>query len=514
MGTEPAAELEALNDCRRRYVDNMAALYRRDPRLALEIERVPFSELPLLERTRDGRLTVKVAADDGRDVYVHSKYRPVAEARTLIDDLNTDENPTFFIAGFGLGYHLVELERVMESPLLIVAEDDLALVKSGLCCVDLAEPIRDGRLLLLNSAERVAVHERLKGADTDIMLGSQFVTLPHTLRCHARFHADMRVQLADFVSFMKLQIVTVLRNARITCKNIAYNLPSYLSHAGVEVLRGRAAGFPAVIVSAGPSLARNLEQLDALRERVVVIAVQTVLKTLLERGCRPHFVTSLDFHEVSTQFFRGIDDLTGVTLVAEPKATWHVLDRYAGQMHVLHNTFVDELLREAAPARGALKAGTTVAHLAFYLAEYLGCDPIILVGQDLAYSEGLYYPPGMPIEHIWRPEMGRFCTAESKQWERICRGRPILRTVTDIHGRPTYTDDQLFNYAQQFERDFADSPATIIHACEGGMKLDGTRIMTLREASKEFCTRPLPRELFVPQKSEPSVDLKERAVAE
>ena len=96
-----------------------------------------------------------VAADDGRDVYVHSKYRPVAEARTLIDDLNTDENPTFFIAGFGLGYHLVELERVMESPLLIVAEDDLALVKSGLCCADLAEPIRDGRLLLLNSAERL-----------------------------------------------------------------------------------------------------------------------------------------------------------------------------------------------------------------------------------------------------------------------------------------------------------------------------------------------------------------------
>ena len=90
MGTEPAAEIESLNDCRQRYLDNMASLYRRWPRLALEIERIPFAELPPLERTRDGRLTVKVSADDGRDVYVHSKYRPAAEARTLIDDLDAD----------------------------------------------------------------------------------------------------------------------------------------------------------------------------------------------------------------------------------------------------------------------------------------------------------------------------------------------------------------------------------------------------------------------------------------
>ena len=83
-----------------------------------------------------------------------------------------------------------------------------------------------------------------------------------------------------------------------------------------------------------------------------------------------------------------------------------------------------------------------------------------------------------------------------KQWERIARARPILRTVEDIHGRPTYTDEQLFTYAEQFQGDFAASTARVIHACEGGMRLAGTEVMTLRAAAEQFCTRPLPEDSF------------------
>ena len=36
--------------------------------------------------------------------------------------------------------------------------------------------------------------------------------------------------------------------------------------------------------------------------------------------------------------------------------------------------------------KARLPSGATVAHLAYYLAEHLGCDPIIFVGQDLGFS--------------------------------------------------------------------------------------------------------------------------------
>ena len=128
-----------------------------------------------------------------------------------------------------------------------------------------------------------------------------------------------------------------------------------------------------------------------------------------------------------------------------------------------------------------------MAHLSFYLAEFLGCDPIILMGQDLGFVDGLYYKPGTAIHETWGVELGRFNTLETKEWERIVRSRTILRKIPDIHGHPMYTEEQFFVYLQQFERDFAASRAAPRHrrhrrrrpqaGCEGHAAASGYRPM-------------------------------------
>lgn len=474
------------------YRRNLAALYRRDPALARALEAVAFAALPMLERARDGAWTTRIRADDGAAVYVHSRHAPGDEARRLTAPAAAAENPTFVLHGLGLGYVAVELERACTRPVVIVAEPDLKLLKLALCVHDLSAPLDAGRLILLTGADKRSVHDRLNPANANLLLGTQFVTHPYTQRCGAAFHAQLGRLLADFVAYCRLQLVTLIKNARVTARNIALNLPSYLAAQDVNEWAGKLRGYPAIVVAAGPSLARALDLLPALRDRAAIIAVQTVLRLLLARGCRPHFVTSLDFHELSAHYFEGLADVGDCTLVAEPKATWHVFDRYPGRRCILHSPLAEDLLREAAPPRGGLKPGSTVAHLAFYLAQHLGCDPIILVGQDLCYADGLYYPPGLPIDDVWRPELGRFGTLETKQWERIVRSRPILRRVADVHGRTTYTDDQLFNYAEQFQADFEACPARVIHAGMAGMRLANTTPLTLVEAAERYCTRPLP----------------------
>lgn len=524
-----------------RYVDNLAALYAVDSELAAQIDALPFASLPPLETTRDGHWTARIQADNGKPIYVHSRYRPLEEARNLVqqqltarqkvqpdgNDASTSdaadaedeecldelEHLCFFVSGIGLGYHVAELEQRFSKPFLIVADDDLAMIKAALCTVDLAEPIRDRRLTLLNTLDKGRLHERLRPIITPVMLGLRIINAAHAGRYHVDFHAKISGLMRDFVSYARLQMFSIVRNAQITCKNCAFNLPRYAAAPGIEALKGRAKGYPAILVAAGPSLSRNIDQLVGLKSRAVIIAVQTVLKTLLRRGVSPHIVTSLDFHEISAQFFQGIDDFGDTILVAEPKVTWRVPDTFVGRTHLLHSKFLEDVLREDAPRRGSLKAGSTVAHLAFYLAQYLGCDPIILVGQDLSFSEGLYYPPGMQIERIWRPELGRFQTIEMKQWERIVRGRSGLRKVRDIHGRETYTDDQLFTYAEQFQSDFLNADARVIHATEGGMLLAGTDVMTLAEAAAESCTRDLPPDLFALQASPGDIVSKDKTLA-
>ena len=491
--TRTSVDLDAR---RRNYVANLGALYAADAEVACALEAVAFAEIPPLEQAKDGSATVRVTADDGAIVYAHSKYRPADEAEKLLDSLPAAEQPTFFVTGMGLGYVVRALEGRYDRPLVIVAEDDVALLKAALCLHDCAAMIREGRLVLLTAADKAVLHRKLLPRNADVMLGFQMVAPPLAKRYHAEFHEQVRALLTDFVSYTKTQMVTLLKTARTSFRNVALNLPAYLDQPGIEALKNKAAGYPAIIVAAGPSLARNLEQLGPLRDRAVIIAVQTVFKLLNALSVRPHFVTCIDFHEISAEFFRGLPDVGDCRLVADGKATWVVPDGYPGDRYILHHRFLDSLVRDGGVRHGELRAGTTVAHLSFYLAEHLGCDPIAFVGQDLAFSEGMFYLPGSPIEQIWRPELGRFQTVEMKQWERIVRNRPILRSIRDVHGRPTYTDDLLFAYREQFHNDIAASAARVIQASEGGAELAGAEVLPLADVARQFCTRELPAELF------------------
>jgi hypothetical protein len=256
-------------------------------------------------------------------------------------------------------------------------------------------------------------------------------------------------------------------------------------------LRDAYKGRPAIIVSAGPSLRKNKHLLKDASERAVIVAVQTTLQPLLEMGVEPHFVTSLDYHEICTRFFERLPATLRTELVAEPKATSGIFSMYPGPVSILGNDYADKLIAEMPVERERLRAGATVAHLAYYLAEHLGCDPIIFVGQDLGFSDGLCYAPGTSYEDVWRPELSRFCSVEMKQWEQIVRERFILRRIPDHQGRPMYTEERLFSYLQQFERDFADSKARIIDASEGGAAKRGATPMTLADALEHFCREPL-----------------------
>jgi hypothetical protein len=198
--------------------------------------------------------------------------------------------------------------------------------------------------------------------------------------------------------------------------------------------------------------------------------------------------------------------------VAQPKSHPHILRHYPGPIRVLQNNFLDRLLGGAAPSIEPMPAGSTVAHLSFYLAQHLGCDPILLLGQDLAFSEGLYYCPGTAIHRVWAPELSVFNSLETMELKRILRHKAHLRERSDQYGQTCYTDEQMLTYLSQFERDFAEAPQRILDATEGGLIKQHTEVVTLSQALSEHATRPL-RELPIPSTTLCPVRLKSASMA-
>jgi hypothetical protein len=470
---------------------NLAALWSCNPKLAGVLDSLDSLPSYRVEPSRSGEATLSVMNEAGRSTLLHSRYRPIEEAKQLVEPVKVEDRAAFHVFGFALGYHVEALfDRVGEDSFIFVIEPDLIMLRTALEQRDYSRMLGSGRIVFFHERDKAILFNELMTYNAAIAMGFECVEHSPSVQLLPEFYEQYKVWINEFESYCGTSVRTLVLNGRRTAENVAANLAWYLATPSAARLKDAYLGQPAIIVSAGPSLRKNKHLLKLADGKACIIAVQTTLQPLLELGIEPQFVTSLDYHDICTRFFEKLPPTLKTELIAEPKATSAIFDLNPGPLTILGNDFAESLLSEMQLNKTKLPSGATVAHLAYYLAEHLGCDPIVFVGQDLGFSDGLCYSPGTSYDDVWRPELSRFCSVEMKQWEQIVRDRAILRQVPDHQGRATYTEERLFTYLQHFERDFAQSKRSIIDATEGGVLKRGAEVMKLADVLAKFCSLP------------------------
>jgi len=449
----------------------------------------------------DGGVTATLT-EGGATRQLASRRTPLAEGRALAAGVDISKSAAVVVRGFGLGHHVAALaQRIVHNGAIIVFEPDVAMMRSVLGRIDCTPWLATSNIAIITDPDDSgAIGAAVTGIEGVLAAGTTILDHPPSLSRIGEAGERFARQFTNVMKAVRTNVVTTLVQVDVTVRNLLQNLRWYATLPGVADLAGIGRGKPAIVVSAGPSLRRNIDLLTqpGIRDRVVIIAVQTVLKTLLAKGIRPHFVTALDYHEMSRRFYEGLtaEDVEGVTLVAEPKANPAILEAFPGTVRCTADQVLDQVLGpDLARDMGVIPPGATVAHLAYYLARHLSCDPVILIGQDLAFTDGQYYAPGAAIHQVWSGELNEFNTLEMLEWQRIARMRSLLRCATDQRGRPVYMDEQMSTYLVQFERDFmrdAQKGLTTIDATEGGVLKRHTRVMRLAEALDTFATQPRP----------------------
>lgn len=474
---------------------NLGLLRQQDADLAARIESAKPAALGWVE-SKAGPWTASLT-HNGRPLWLASRYDPAREAAKLVEGIEYQKTACVVVLGMGLGYHVAELSQDMgPRGLIIVFEPDTGIWRAVLEKIDCRSWLSRGELVLADGqTDRAALLNRVEKHAATVTQGTHLLTHPPSRQRSEQAIKEFGQMVAEVLAFCRTNVATALVNAARTCRNLASNIDHYAAGAGTDELIDAAKGYPAVCVAAGPSLVKNIDLLrdPDKRSKVVLIAAQTALKPLLARGIKPDFVTALDYSHISGRFYEDLPPLPDVTLVAEPKAHRTILENFPGPIRVPHSQFNDLLMGDSAMPRTPIKAGATVAHLSFYVAQHLGCDPIIFIGQDLGFSDGLYYAPGTAVHKVWSSEINPFNTIEMMEWRRVVRMKGHLRRATDIHDRPIFTDEQMQTYLKQFERDFAKAPQTILDATEGGVVKQHATIVTLADALEQHATRPVPK---------------------
>jgi hypothetical protein len=501
---------------------NLTQLAITEPEIAKRIEDAPLLELDW-STSKAGPLTATLE-HEGRKLSLASRFDPMAEAEKLNAQLDPTKHAAAVFLGMGLGYHVAKAAAQLNDnrSLIIVFEPNLSLLKAVLAHIDHTAWLGRHNVLLADATmDRSGLLGRIEGFGSIMTQGTQLITHPTARQLDSTALHEFGGLVTEALSFFRTNVATALVNSSRTVRNNTMNLAYYGAGPNTNELFLAAEGYPAVCVGAGPSLAKNIDLLTNpdIRKNVIVISAQTTLKPLLARGVRPDFVTALDYHAISSRFYEGIGNVDDITLVAEAKANSSILDSFPGPVRVTQSNYMDRMLAEDAKPITPIKAGATVAHLSVYLAQHLGCDPIMLIGQDLGFSDGLYYCPGTAIHDVWATELNSFNTLEMMEWQRIVRHRGLLSRQNDMYGKPIFTDEQMVTYLKQFERDFAKSTQQILDCTEGGLAIANTTPMTLADAlaayaNKPVPTLPIPSRDFDTQRLAKMVKLLERRLAE
>ncbi|EAI1373938.1 DUF115 domain-containing protein, partial [Campylobacter coli] len=389
-----------------------------------------------------------------------------------------------FICIYGIGNALLIKNLSKHYKHLFVFESEIELFILALSTIDLSEELKVYKVVLFDCVAK----------DLEIQIAMIFdqQSILEYLSLYEMFissHYYLKYYETSILSLNELCIKSAsvaIRNADITCflpllthGQFLQNIPSMLESIPFQrILSQRKNKFEnAIVVSAGPSLTKQLPLLKAYQDKAVIFCADGALSMLEKEGIVPDYVTNLDFTDLAMKFFQNKENKTSLNVLS--------CATHLSLVHFLDNKSVvlrDDPLYQRFNLNdfGYIDTGTHVSHFSYTLALALGFKNIIMIGQDLAFDEeGNSHSKGFDFGE-------KFSGEENIDKLKV----PAYAGKGEVLTHITWND-----YRIKLEYLFAcnDQKAKFYNATEGGARINFTEELSFKECCEKLLTKEKPK---------------------
>lgn len=397
----------------------------------------------------------------------------------------------FFGLGNGILYKaLLENQRLKK---LTLFEPELEMIYIVLNLVDFSQELRDGRLLLLHSEDvtlDVMTHV-LEEAKLFIKTYDLYQLVPYYDYAHEEIIRINKINLRA-MHYILYSLGNDPKDALEGVENFIANLPKMVQNPKLsDALRVIKNSKTAIIVSTGPSLAKQLPLLKEIAPYVTIICIDASFPILYRHGIKPDMVVSLERVVATAAFYKHVptDFFKGVVFFISALA-------HKGLLHSLENGIVQLSMRPFGYMSyfeldewGYIGIGTSAANMAFEIAFHAKFESVVFIGQDLAYgADGKSHSEN----HIF---------GENE----VNISREYIQIEGYGGGHTVATTSAWKNFLDFFERNIplVNGQIRVINATEGGARIHGTIEQTFAEVVKEVMATEVPKQSITLSSSDP-----------
>jgi hypothetical protein len=400
------------------------------------------------------------------------------------------------IFGMAAG-QLPRIARAMCKVPIVVYEPDVALLRT------LFEygPLDLGSVIIVNGiADLMRVWREFAARVLDVRV----LTTPGYYSAYPEEAAAFVEVIPSLLQRTLVSKATFNNRGKVWIQDIIANVELLTDAPPFLTLRGQYQGVPAFIIGAGPSLDKNIALLNHAAQKGIVFATNSGAVSLGKHGIEPQVVACIESIDASTKL-RDLPFISRAVRAFSLSAAPDTLRTGTGPLLPVHELVAqyDGPLEELTGQPGLPVSGS-VSTMAFSLARFLGCSPLVLVGQDLAYTEGKTYAQGTGYEsskarfdengmvHLdWNDEVLRVHGEE----QGAARPREPHRRVPAWGGQGEVDSAASFANIQDWFRRSADllrkagSTVRLVNCTEGGVHIPGFEDLPLAQLIAELPER-------------------------
>lgn len=444
------------------------------------VNNIDLKEKCCIETSKDNKFLIRIEKDH-KLRYIGSKYSVEKDVEKFYSDILQEANAEtiFIVFGLGAGEHIKYLyDRITNSNKILIIEPSIAVIDEILKLNYINHILQDNRVALcyFDYGIRKNLNDFIEEQYMDNIKTGTFANYNIIFQ---EEYESMLGELGTIKKMKKMGDDTFKAFSYEFFNNFIENVFSLDEFYTVNRLKDLYMGKPAVIVSAGPSLTKNIHLLKNVQDKFIIICGLRTIGTLIKNGIKPDFLCSVDPQDEACELMKDCID-SEVPLVFMDSSSNKTVKKHKGLKIIAANQGMESYLEEMLGIKvDSIIQGGSVAHFCMGLAVYMGCSNVIFIGQDLAYTnekfqaEGTYSESGID-ELKYKYEKNK------EEWD---KDKNYSVYVPDIHGQMVRTSSVLNSYRQEFEDlIYSCDGVKFINSSQGGANIKGTAVMNLNDS--------------------------------